>query len=171
MCWNRSRNHYTWRAIPGFQILGPPRTKKNSGRIITIPQKGSRACPACGHRPGFPKLLPSEAHEEWFFAAMDQCVRIKAELGRRGVALPVAGLLSVEALVYREANQGDVCGFLQAIGDLLERSGIIQNDRQIEDWDGSRRLIDREKPRIEIYLTVIKEVRIQQPLPMEENAT
>lgn len=141
--------------IPGFVITGPPRTKKTSSRIIQIPKKGGKKCAGCGHRPGFPKVLPSEAHEAWLKEAMIQAARIKAILRKRGHTLPLEGKVSVEALIYRERLTGDACGFYQAIGDMLQTAGFISNDSQIEDWDGSRRLKDAKKPRIEIYLTPV----------------
>lgn len=29
------------------------------------------------------------------------------------------------------------------------------DDRQIEDWDGSRRLVDAADPRVEIYISIV----------------
>lgn len=152
--------------IPGFVITGPPRTKKTHNRVIHIPQKGSRACPACGHRRSFPKVLPSEAYEVWEETALSQCLIIKRRLADRGVVLPLAGMVSIEALIYRKQDSGDVAGFHQAIGDMLQAAGILANDAQIEDWDGTRRLIDRFKPRIEIYITVVEPRAVQEALPL-----
>lgn len=153
--------------IPGFVISGPPRTKKNSGRIVTIPNRGARKCRACGHMPGFPKILPSEAYEVWEKYALEQCIRIKSQLRARGVELPIKDLISIEALIYRQQLSGDVAGFHQAIGDMLQKAGIIADDKQIEDWDGTRRLKDAARPRVEIYITVIAEQPVQQNLILE----
>jgi len=148
------------RAIPGFVIDGAPRTKKNSGRIVTIP--AGRRCRFCGVARGFSKLLPSEAHEEWYKSAITQAFVIKALLAGRGVELPISGAVSVECLVYCEnRNIGDVAGYYQAVGDFLQSAGIIVNDSQIEDWDGSRRAVDKHRPRIEIYITVVNERPLQ----------
>jgi hypothetical protein len=152
--------------IPGFVITSAPRTKKNSGRIINIPKKGSARCRVCGHMPGFPKILPSEAYEEWEAAALQQCFVIKRQLADRGVFLPLAGLVSIEALIYREVNVGDACGFYQAIGDILQKTGILADDKQIEDWDGSRRLKDAANPRVEIYITIVEERAVQVELAL-----
>jgi Holliday junction resolvase RusA-like endonuclease len=44
-----------------------------------------------------------------------------------------------------------------ATADILEKAGIIENDRLIVSWDGSRIMgIDRENPRAEI--TIDREV-------------
>jgi hypothetical protein len=152
--------------IPGIVISGPPRTKKTSNNVIFLPKKGSRACGACGHRPGFPKVMPSDAFREWELAALTQTVGIKTEFRRRGIVLPIAGMVSIEALIYRAQLSGDACGFYQAIGDMLQSAGILSNDNQIEDWDGSRRLKDAGRPRVEIYITVVQERAVQEDLPL-----
>lgn len=152
--------------LPGFTISGPPRTKKNSSRIVTIPFKGGKRCPCCGRVDGFPKLLPSKAYEEWEGFALEQCLRIKAKLRQRGIELPIAGLVSIEALIYREQLSGDTVGFYQAIGDMLQAAGILVDDQQIEDWDGSRRLKDAARPRVEIFITVVQARAVQEPLPL-----
>lgn len=151
-------------AIPGFVVYGPPRTKKTSGKIISIPKPGSRKCFACGHRPGFPKIIPSDAFTEWQAEALRQMIAIRMKLAARGVSLPIAGLVSIEALIYRHAEVGDVCGFEQAIGDMLQEARVIFDDKQIEDWDGTRRLKDAENPRVEVYITVVEPRAVQMPL-------
>ena len=156
--------------IPGFVITSPPRTKKTSSRIVHIPLKGSQKCRACGHRASFPKLLPSEAYCEWEAAALQQTLGIKLQLAHAGVVLPMVGLVSIEAHIYRHANVGDVAGFHQAIGDMLQKAGIIADDKQIEDWDGTRRLIDRVNPRVEIFISVVEELAVQEPLPLQAKA-
>ena len=153
----------TGQELPGFVIRGCPRTKKTSNRVITIPQKGAHRCRACGHMAGFPKVLPSEAYERWEKSALEQSLEVMAALRARGVELPIREPVSVEALVYTvptaagamRADVGDVAGYYQAIGDMLQAAGILADDRQIEDWDGSRRLVDAAEPRVEIYITIV----------------
>lgn len=154
------------REIPGFVIAGPPRTKKNSGRIVTIPNKGARRCALCHHVQGFPKLLPSEQYATWEKNALEQCLVIKTRLRQQGVALPIAGLVSIKALIYRAQASGDLCGYLQAIGDMLQSAEIIQDDVQIDCWDGSRRLKDAALPRVEIWITVLEERAVQTGLSL-----
>lgn len=41
----------------------------------------------------------------------------------------------------------------EATADILERAGIIINDRNIVSWDGSRIVgIDKQNPRVEIEI-------------------
>jgi Holliday junction resolvase RusA-like endonuclease len=49
---------------------------------------------------------------------------------------------------------------------MLQSAGILSNDNQIEDWDGSRRLKDAGRPRVEIYITVVQERAVQEDLPL-----
>ena len=50
-----------------------------------------------------------------------------------------------------------------ALGVAIRWSaGIIADDRQIEDWDGSRRLIDAANPRVEIYITLVGDAPARQ---------
>jgi hypothetical protein len=133
-----------------FTIFGPCRTKKTSSQIVHIGK--------------FHKLLPSKPYLEWFALAMQQAPRIRRELAAQGAHLPLAGLVEVTAVFYRERLSGDACGFYQALGDFLQMprlspkrngAGIIRDDAQIESWDGSRRAKDAESPRIEVTIRVM----------------
>ena len=58
------------------------------------------------------------------------------------------------ALFYRDAARGDAVGYYQGLADLLEKRGVISNDKWLVSWDGSRLEIDKENPRVEVTLTV-----------------
>lgn len=146
--------------VPGFVIHGAPRSKKNSPRVVNI----GPMCRTCGKRGGFPKVLPSLAYEEWEAAALRECMMIKPKLIAAGIELPILHPVGVEALIYRDRNVGDLSNFLEAIGDMLQAAGIIQDDKQIEDWDGSRRLKDAANPRVEIFISILEEIPIQESL-------
>jgi Holliday junction resolvase RusA-like endonuclease len=158
--------------IPGFAVHGAPRTKKTHNRVVQIPNKGARRCYACGHMPSFPRVLPSEAYEAWEAAALREMLLVKGLLRQHGVELPILGAVSVEAHIYLEPaadgklrrDCGDLCGFLQAVGDMLEKAEVIRNDRQIEDWDGSRRHPDAVNPRVAIFISTLEEIPRQEKL-------
>jgi len=77
---------------------------------------------------------------------------------------------SCRALFYLEdARRADVCGLQQAVGDWLEDMGAIKNDFYIDNWDGTRRLIDRSRPRVEIEIRRIGGQPVQMQLPAEED--
>jgi Holliday junction resolvase RusA-like endonuclease len=50
----------------------------------------------------------------------------------------------------------DLIGLLQATSDILEKSGILENDRLIDDYDGSRIMgLDKQNPRVEIEISEV----------------
>lgn len=116
-------------------IPGAPRTKKTSNRVVRA------------GRTGCLRILPSEAYERW-------CSRSMIPLewrspNHQAISVPV----NCRALFYRDANAGDAVGYYQGLADLLERAGIVQNDRLIVSWDGSRLLKDAKNPRVEVEIT------------------
>ncbi len=152
-------------ALATFCITSPPRTKKNSSRIIQVKAKG-------GGR-GFTKILPSEAHNKWFKAAMLQAPFIRMALKSAGFELPIAAPVNVCAIFYLERNSGDLAGFMQALADYLQEprwaapkpgkpqrlarngAGVIKDDSQIAGWDGSRLRKDANCPRIEVAIRIV----------------
>lgn len=50
-------------------------------------------------------------------------------------------------------SRPDLINLEEATADILERAGIIINDRNIVSWDGSRIVgIDKQNPRVEIEI-------------------
>ena len=112
-----------------FIILGPPRTKKNHGRLV---RAGGRL-----------RLLPSAAHEAWARSAIRQ---LRTQLRQPAIDVPVA----VAATFFRDRNVGDLVNYMQALSDALEKAGVITNDRLIVSWDRSRLAKDAQCPRVEL---------------------
>lgn len=125
-----------------FTVLGPPRSKKNSQRIIRVR--------------GVPRIIQSKQACGWEEMAV---LQLRSQWNRRtrgmpGGAQPLAGNVSLRVLVYRDrAGRADLLNFLAAVSDAIEGAGIVANDDQIAGLDGSRMLIDRKSPRVEITLT------------------
>ena len=61
--------------------------------------------------------------------------------------------VNVSAAFYRDKLTGDAVGYYQALADALEEGRIVENDRLIVSWDGSRLLKDAKNPRIELEIT------------------
>lgn len=123
-----------------FVIKGAPRTAKNHQRIVTNKKTGK------------PFIISSAPAASWGPQAVNQLVAQK-----RGMCA-IAGPLHVRALIYRDRNTGDLDNYQHAVGDALQKAGVILNDRNIESWDGTRKLIDRANPRVEITI---------EPMPVE----
>lgn len=149
-----------------FTIPGACRTKKTSNRIVQIKGKN-------GGR-GFTKILPSEAHEAWYAAAMLWAPQICRELEAGGLRLPITAPVEVEAIFYRDRESGDLLGYEQALADWMQAdrwtkpqpgkrtklirkgAGIIDDDKMIVSWDGSRLAKDAARPRIEVTVYVLE---------------
>ena len=123
-------------------ILGPPRTKKNHQRIIRVK--------------GRPVIVQAKTAEGWEASAVAQLREQHESAKRWGLGLR-PGLekmpRSLRALVYRDRKVGDLGNYLAAVCDALERAGVVENDRLIQSFDGSRLLIDRANPRVELEIT------------------
>ena len=149
-------------------IIATPATKKNHGRLVCI-ERGPR-CPACrlpdrpkcgrcGRTlPGRHAVQPSDPFRQFEKDALPQ---LKVKRPRRPIAVPVW----VRATFYRERATGDWNGFTQALGDILEKAEVIENDRLIVHWDGTRLLKDARNPRVELEITPVDS---PEPLLFEE---
>lgn len=63
--------------------------------------------------------------------------------------------VQVTATFYREKNLGDLIGFMQMLADCLEKAGIVENDRLVMSWDGTRMSKDADNPRTELEVTAL----------------
>lgn len=116
-------------------IPGRPATKKNSGRIV--------------HRGRHIKLLPSEAFERYQEDCLWHLKRYKDRF---------TGPVQVCCLYWLPDRRWwpDLIGLLQATSDILETSGILENDQLIESYDGSRIVgLDKDNPRVEIEIKAV----------------
>lgn len=98
-------------------------------------------------------MLPSKPFEDWNWAA--QLHLIPARTRGAAIGLPFTSPVNCKAYFYRHALVGDAVGFYQALADAMEEAGIVENDRLIVSWDGSRLLKDAANPRIEVTLETI----------------
>ena len=138
-----------------FTILGPPRTKKTSNRLIRVG--------------GFHKVLPSKAYCDWLKTALQWGPMIRHAARKAHFDVPLQGRVAIRATFFRDANRGDLTGYEQALADALQEPlyrgmkqiregiGIIQDDRQIVHWDGTRLAVDRENPRVEVEVILLED--------------
>lgn len=68
------------------------------------------------------------------------------------VWLPMDWALHCQALFYRERSGGVAALYYQALAQILKEAHLIAHEKWIQHWDGSRLLIDRENPRVELTL-------------------
>ena len=123
-----------------YTLLGAPRTKKNSQRIF----KG---------RGGQPFLVPSAAYAQY----EKDCLRQLHPPSR-----PLAGPVNVRCLYYMPTRRRvDLTNLLEATDDILVKAGVIADDcaAVVAAHDGSRVLLDRQRPRVEIEITEMEEIK------------
>lgn len=116
-------------------IPGRPATKKTGQRIIRVA--------------GRPIIAPSKAYcdyEDWAILNL-----------RRQCKEHFLGKVAIQATwaMPNRASWPDWCGLAQGLGDILEKAGIIENDRLIEHWDGSRIIVDKNNPGVKITISEI----------------
>ena len=120
-------------------ILGAPVTKKNHQRI------------ARNRKTGTPFILQSKQAVSWEKAAVWQLAN--QWRGRK----PISSAAWVRATFYRERATGDLCNFMGALADALERAGVVENDRLITCWDSTRLDKDADRPRVELEIFEMRE--------------
>lgn len=131
-------------------LPGIPRTKKTHNSAFCIPMTNAQAMNSkrdCGQRP---IVNPSTTFERY----QTECLWRLKECKER-----YTGPVSVQAHYWMKDKRSwpDLIGLLQGTSDILEAAGIITNDRDIHDYDGSRIVdIDKARPRVEIRITEVK---------------
>lgn len=121
----------------GFTINLPPRTKKNSSRMIKNQKTGK----------SFP--VPSEA----FINYQNNAGYF---IKNRGAMINEP--CEVVALFYMDTRRKvDLTNLLEAIDDILVHYGVLADDNSniIVSHDGSRVLYDKENPRTEVTIRPI----------------
>lgn len=145
-----------------FTLFGAPRTKKTHNRIFRFGKDREHT-----------RVAPSEQFEDYLSSCLMQGLVIRGALEAAGIVLPIFEAVSVRALFYRQRNDGDATGYYSALGDIIQAPtmrvdkktgriktarkgiGIINDDRLIHDWDGSRLLKDAKCPRVEVELNIL----------------
>lgn len=124
--------------IISFTLRLPPISKKNSQQILI-----NRAT-------GRPFIMPSKQFKEYERAALWQIPNIHE---------PIGCPCNVRCLFYMPTRRKcDLTNLLEAIDDIMVKSGLLSDDNFtiIESHDGSRVLYDKENPRTEVYITMVK---------------
>lgn len=135
-------------------LTGAPRTKKNHGVTAILPSKywtrWSRQTVIemrMPHRPNSRLWIPPG------FGRPSPDRDVVAWLATGRAMLPSLPF-NCCAHFYRDtAGPGDAVGYYQGLADLLELRKVVNDDHWISQWDGSRVLLDRERPRVEVCLS------------------
>ena len=121
-------------------LSGRPTTKKNSQRIVLT--KGGKRF-----------LIQSKQYLQY---EKDCLWNIKAQY--KGET--ITGKVSLQVLYYMpDKRVPDLLNLLQATADILEKARVIDNDKDIVSFDGSRIMwIDKVNPRCEITIKEVNNV-------------
>lgn len=119
-----------------FIILTEPRTKKT----------GNQATVQNGRMRVFPNKLYQAFEKECIKQIREQNVDSCEELWGD------ASLHVCVKFYNTTHHKRDLNNLQQAIADTLQKAGVIKNDCLIESWDGSRKMYDKDKPRLEIVI-------------------
>lgn len=116
----------------------PPRTKKNSQRIMT-------------RKNGKPFIMPSNDYKQYEKSAFwDLTIPDK----------PISEPCCVKCLYYMPTRRNtDLTNLLEATDDILVHFGVLEDDNSkiLVSHDGSRVLYDKDNPRTEIQITKIRD--------------
>lgn len=115
----------------------PPRTKKNSQRIVMIK--------------GRPVPLPSKEYKEYEKACAPFMPRLKT---------PIDEPVNVRCVYYMPTRRKvDITNLLGATADILVAYGVLADDNRNVMYavDGSRVFYDKSRPRCEIEIEPISE--------------
>ena len=127
-----------------FTIPVKPRTKKNHMQLITL-------------KNGRPLLVPSKQYKEFekevlnYIAENPLIIKSNEEF-----TLPIKDRINFKCKFYKYRDyKADLVGYLQAIQDALVKAGVLYDDNHkiIESTNGSKVLLDKDNPRIEIEIT------------------
>lgn len=119
-------------------LKGPPRTKKNSQRIL----RGAG---------GKPTIAQSKEYTQYEKDCLWQI---------RSPPRPLAGPVNVKAVYYMpNCRRVDLVNLLEATCDILVKAGVLADDCAtiVAGHDGSRVLLDRKRPRVEITITEMED--------------
>lgn len=131
-----------------------PKTKKNSQVIA----RG---------RGGRPFIMQGKAYTEYEAQSTALLKRQLNEynLTNKNANFPIKNPVNVQALYYRATRRRvDLVNLSEALCDILVNAGILADDTFtiVASMDGSRVLIDRERPRTEVIITELEGEQIEE---------
>jgi Holliday junction resolvase RusA-like endonuclease len=116
-------------------IPGQPATKKNSQVARCVKGK--------------PVVLQSKVYRAYEKAALTALLAYRGER--------FSGPVEVSVLYWLKDNRRpDLNNLMAATADILEKAGVIINDRDIISWDGSRIMGTSHQPRAEITIRSVE---------------
>jgi len=125
-----------------FLINGQPMSKKRHWT------------PLCGR--GRPRIVLSAKYRAWEKGVVDQLwvQRMGYQASMVGPWVPMAEPVAVEFLFFmKDKKRYDLSNLIQGAEDALVKAGILKDDSLIESYDGTRKYLSADNPRVEITIT------------------
>jgi len=124
--------------LTNITLIGRPITKKNHQQMVVA-----------GNGRKF--LIQSKAYRQYEKDCLKQLMYLYK-------GKTITGQLSMKALYYMPTKaRPDLLNLLQATADIIEKAKVIENDKNIYSFDGSRIAgVDKLNPRCEITLEEVK---------------
>lgn len=122
-------------------VFGKPITKKNNQQIL-YNQRTKR-----------PFISPSKQYKQYRTMFLRQVKPMR-------INLDIQEPICIQALYYMpDRRKVDITNLMNATHDLLTEAGIIADDSSkiVKSVDGTRVLVDKDNPRVEITITKFKE--------------
>ena len=117
-----------------FKISGSIRSKKNSRQIFGAGKRKIN--------------IPSKAYQQW---EQDAWKELHTQIPSGD--FPVFSPVHIKATFFYKGNRPDLHGSMESLADCLQGL-IIDDDRQIESWDGSRTIHCKDNPRTEFEINI-----------------
>ena len=115
----------------------PPRTKKNSQRIVLVK--------------GRPVPIPSKEYKDFEKACGAFMPKVKE---------PINTPVNVKCVYYMPTRRRvDLCNLIEATNDILVHYGVLADDNRnvVYAQDGSRVYYDKDQPRTEVEIEALSE--------------
>lgn len=130
-------------------LNGKPITKKNHQQIV-LAKNGRRFVIQSKQYLQYEKDCLWQLKEQLTILSLQQRIP-------KSVLFPIIGSISLQALYYMPTKaRPDLLNLEQATADILQKAKVIENDKNIVSFDGSRIIgIDKINPRVEIIIEII----------------
>jgi len=127
-----------------FVIDGQAMSKKRNWTIVRTRGRG-----------GTPRIVLTRQYREWEKGAVDQLwvQRVGYQASMLVPWEPVAESVAVELLFFmKDKKRYDLSNLIQGAEDALVKAGILKDDSLIESYDGTRKYLSVDNPRVEITI-------------------
>lgn len=130
-----------------FTILGKIPAKSSGRQVIKNKKTGKTM------------VISTKAYYQYEDSFINQ---IKAlELDKLGLPVNQKNRIAVFLTIYDTAKRQDIDSFPKTVFDCLQKAGVIQNDNKI-DYCKIIRLVEKDNPRVVIYLYELPETKIKE---------